>query len=115
VTRPRLSRHGCFLMIHLFLDDSGKEGQSTNPWVCMAGYVADYEPYIALIGKWRQLLAVHGIKELHMKHLIPLDGPYRNLGWDYPKRDAVITDFINAINATPIEVDPIRWTGNGAS
>jgi hypothetical protein len=36
-------------MIHLFLDDSGKESQSTNPWVCMAGYLANQE---ALTEPW---------------------------------------------------------------
>jgi hypothetical protein len=35
-------------MIHLFLDDSGKESQAGNPWVCMAGYLAGYDPLVEL-------------------------------------------------------------------
>jgi hypothetical protein len=46
---PAMSRRGFTLMIHLFLDDSGKESQSTNPWVCMAGYLANQE---ALTEPW---------------------------------------------------------------
>ncbi len=87
-------------MIHLFLDDSGKDGQQTNPWVCMAGYLADYDATVSLIGKWRQLLIAHGIREIHMKHLIPLTEPYKDLRWDSAKRDSVVNDFIQAINET---------------
>lgn len=87
-------------MIHLFLDDSGKESSPRMPWVCMAGYLADYEPYVGLLGKWRQLTLRHGIAALHMKDLIPLTGPYKGLGWDETKRDEVICDFISVINET---------------
>jgi hypothetical protein len=87
-------------MIHLFLDDSGKESQPQNPWVCMAGYLADYEPLIGLHGTWRQLMLRHGIQEIHMKQLIPMAGMYQNLGWDHDKRDAVVQDFVRAINET---------------
>ena len=68
-----MARRGLTLMIHIFLDDSGKESQSTNPWVCMAGYLAELEPLVALNGKWRQLLIRHGISEIHMKNLIPME------------------------------------------
>jgi len=67
-----MSRRGLTLMIHLFLDDSGKGSQPQNPWVCMAGYLAGPEALTELIGKWRQLLLRHGIGELHMKQLILL-------------------------------------------
>ena len=100
ITPPSISRRGFTLMIHLFLDDSGKESQPTNPWVCMAGYLADLEPLIALNGKWRQLLTLHGIREIHMKHLIPITGMYAGLGWDAAKRDGVVGDFVRAINET---------------
>jgi Protein of unknown function (DUF3800) len=95
-----LSRRGYFLMLHLFLDDSGKESHQTNPWVCMAGYLADYETVNQLNGKWMQLLIKHGIGEIHMKQLIPISGQYKELGWDVPKRDAVVGEFIQAINET---------------
>jgi hypothetical protein len=87
-------------MIHLFLDDSGKESQATMPWVCMAGYLADYDVTVSLIEKWHQLLITHRIRERHMKHLIPISGPYAKLGWDTEKRDAVVHEFIQAINET---------------
>jgi hypothetical protein len=87
-------------MLHLFLDDSGKESQQTNPWVCMAGYLADDQTLLELYGKWLQLLVRHGISEIHMKHLIPIEGQYGKLGWDAAKRDAVIGEFIQAINET---------------
>jgi hypothetical protein len=87
-------------MIHLFLDDSGKESQAGNPWVCMAGYLAGYDPLVELNGKWGQLLLRHGISEIRMKQLIPMTGMYENLGWDADKRDAVIQDFVQAINET---------------
>jgi hypothetical protein len=98
-------------MIHLFLDDSGKDGQQTNPWVCMAGYLADYDATVSLIGKWRQLLIAHGIREIQMKHLIPLTEPYKDLRWDSAKRDSVVNDFIQAINETRMagSVWPSRW------
>ena len=99
---PTLSRSGYYLMLHLFLDDSGKESQPTNPWVCMAGYLADHQTVMALYGKWAQLLLRHHIREIHMKDLIPMTGQYGGLGWDAAKRDAVVGDFIRAINETPM-------------
>jgi Protein of unknown function (DUF3800) len=87
-------------MLHLFLDDSGKESQQTNPWVCMAGYLADHQTLLGLYGKWSQLLIRHGISEIHMKQLIPMTGQYKNLSWDVSKRDGVIQEFIEAINET---------------
>jgi hypothetical protein len=35
-----------------------------------------------------------------MKEMVPLSGLYRNLGWDHDKRDAVIQEFVQAINET---------------
>jgi hypothetical protein len=87
-------------MIHLFLDDSGKESQSTMPWVCMAGYLAEYDATVSLNQKWYQLLIKHGIRELHMKQLIPIVGQYQKLGWDAKKRDSVVGEFIQVINET---------------
>jgi hypothetical protein len=85
-------------MLHLFMDDSGKESQQTNPWVCMAGYLADHQTLLELYGKWSQLLIRHGISEIHMKQLIPMTGQYQKLGWDTATRDSTVGELIKAIN-----------------
>lgn len=89
-------------MVHLFLDDSGKESQSTMPWVCMAGYLATHDAFMALSEKWIGLLVKHGISQIHMKELIPMEGEYKKLGWDTKKRDDVVNEFVDAINETPM-------------
>src|ERR1700730_6317379 len=43
------------------------------------------------------MLLKHGISGLHMRQLIPIEGEYKERGWDVPKRDEVISDFISAI------------------
>lgn len=103
-------------MIHLFLDDSGKESQATNPWVCMAGYLAGYDAMVGLIEKWQQLLMKHGIREIHMRQIIaiPLTGMYAHLNWDQTKRDEVLCEFVRVINETPmsgvgVAVDVAAW------
>lgn len=112
---PAMSRRGFTLMIHLFLDDSGKESQPQNPWVCMAGYLVGIEALTELIGKWRQLLLRHGISEIHMKQMIPLTGMYAHLGWDHNKRDDVVREFVQVINESKmsgvgVAVEMPAWT-----
>lgn len=97
-----LARKGHFLMIHLFLDDSGKESQATMPWVCMAGYLIGHDAQLSLYEKWFALLVKHRISEIHMKQLIPIEGQYKRLGWDVPTRDAAVDEFVTAINETPM-------------
>lgn len=84
-------------MIHCFLDDSGKDGQSSNPWVIMAGYLLGFDAVVNLNEKWLQLLMKHRISEIHMKDLIPLVGMYVKLGWEIPKRDEVLQEFVQVI------------------
>lgn len=116
VVPPALARRGLYLMIHLFLDDSGKESEPTNPWVCMAGYLCGWEPMVELNSKWQRLLLRHGIREIHMRQIIaiPLTGMYSRLDWDQAKRDDVICEFVQAINETPmsgvgVAVDVAAW------
>ena len=66
----------------------------------MAGYLADHQTLLKLYGEWSQLLIRHRISEIHMKQLIPIVGQYEKLGWDIAKRDAVLDEFIEAINET---------------
>jgi hypothetical protein len=105
---PSLVERGRVVMLHCFLDDSGKDSAPSNPYVCMAGYLADLDALTGLIQKWLQLLVKHGISEIHMKDLIPISGQYKNLGWDIPKRDSVLDDFIQVIQET-------RLTGVGVA
>lgn len=93
-------RQGYFLMAHLFLDDSGKESQAAMPIVVLAGYLAQNDVLESLDQRWLQLLIKHGIREIHMKQLVPMSGIYKNLGWDDNHRDAVVGDFIQVINET---------------
>jgi hypothetical protein len=88
--------------LHCFLDDSGKEGHQSNPYVVLAGYFGEREAWATLQTKWAQLLLKHRISALHMKHLIPLEGEYKRLGWDMEKRDAVVTEFIKEIQGASI-------------
>jgi hypothetical protein len=101
-------------MVHCFLDDSGKEGQETNPYVCMAGYAMTSATVQDLADKWVPLLNKHQISEVHMRNLIPLSGPYKSLGWDIEKRDAVLADFIEVVRKLPmlgvgVAVDMEAW------
>jgi hypothetical protein len=90
-------RCGVLPVIHCFLDDSGKESQPTMPVVTMAGYFAQLDALNSVYQKWAQLLLKHGIPGIHMKELIHLSGTYKDLGWDIPKRDVVLNDFIGVI------------------
>src|ERR1700730_2967548 len=63
----------------------------------MAGYFAQMDALNSVHQKWALLLLKHGIPGIHMKELIHLSGTYRDLGWDIPKRDVVLNDFIGVI------------------
>jgi hypothetical protein len=53
--------------------------------------------------KWGQLMMKHGVG-IHMRELVGLRKPYE--GWDIPKRDAVLAEFIDVIR-------DVRMTGVG--
>lgn len=111
---PAMEPKGLVLMIHLFLDDSGKESDAGMPWVCMAGYLATVDQLLALNQKWVSLLLTHGVHEVHMKKLIPLGGMYEPLGWTKQKRDEVLADFVQAINKSQmvgvgVAVETAAW------
>lgn len=82
-------------MAHAFFDDSGKFADTD--FVCIAGYIAHDSAWEELCQKWGMLLLRHNIPFIHMKDLIPLRGPYENLGWDIAKRDEVLREFIDVI------------------
>ena len=89
-------------MLHCFLDDSGKESSTAMPWICMAGYVAEFDALVSLNTRWVQLLIKHDISEIHMKDLIPIEGEYKQRNWDKDKRNDVLGDFLQAIRETSL-------------
>jgi len=101
-------------VVRCFLDDSGKEGDSSNPFVCMAGYLAE-EPFWDIFQRaWAQRLLKYNISQVHMRDLIPLQGEYKELGWDYAKRDGVLREFIGLIKGSNlvglgVGVDANAW------
>ena len=104
----------CLMPIRAYFDDSGKESTPTEPFVCMAGYLADDSFWLQNATRWRQQLLRHGISCVHMRDLIPMQGEYKNLGWDGAKRNAVLGDFINIIKQTQlvgfgVGVDARAW------
>jgi hypothetical protein len=101
-------------MIYGFFDDSGKENQSGNPYVVMAGYFGSLESWLELSRQWIDLLIKHGVSGIHMKVLIPISGEYKERGWDLPKRDAVMAEFLHVLHQAKmtgigIAVDTEAW------
>jgi hypothetical protein len=89
-------------MLHCFLDDSGKDSQPTNRWVCIAGYLVGSDAIRTLNEKWFSLLMRHQVLEIHMRDLIPVQGEYKRLGWDQNQRDVVLNECIGIIRETPM-------------
>jgi hypothetical protein len=87
-------------MLAGFFDDSGKESNPRGEFVCLAGYVAGDMGWTDFVALWGQLLLKHGIPYLHMKDFVPLQGPYKQLGWSISKRNEVLSDFIAVIKDT---------------
>lgn len=102
-------------MIHCFFDDSGKESDMGNPFVCIAGYMAIGDDWWTMLSNaWGHQLFRHGLTWLHMKDFMQGQGEYAALGWDWPKRKAVIEEFIKIIKGTQIigfgvAVDAEAW------
>jgi hypothetical protein len=81
------------LMLEGYYDDSGKENDGT--YVCLAGYLAPNDSHwTPFVEKWRHLLVLHGLEELHLKTFLRVA---EKKGWDKPKRDAVLSDFIDVV------------------
>jgi hypothetical protein len=87
-------------VIRGYFDDSGKESLPTGQYVCMAGYLADSGFWELFASGWRHGLLQHRISAIHMKDLIHFQGEYKKLGWDAPKRDEALKDFISVIHVS---------------
>lgn len=97
---PWNNERGLRLVLVGFFDDSGKESNVNSPYVCMAGYLADDGLWAQFTLRWQRQLLRYGISNIHMRSLIPLQGDYKDLGWDTEKRNAVLADFIKIIRET---------------
>jgi hypothetical protein len=83
-------------VIEAYFDDSGK--QAASPYVCIAGYLADYSYWTPFVMQWRHLLWKHGISALHMNELMTGNGEFSSIEWKH-KKDAVVSEFIEVIVA----------------
>jgi hypothetical protein len=97
------------VVIEAYFDDSGKESDHTHRFVVLAGYMSgDWTP---LYRSWRSLLIKHGVPHVHMKDIL---GIAKSKGWDVPKLNVVLREFITAIkeaNLTGfgVAVDANEW------
>ena len=102
-------------VIHCFFDDSGKESDQGNPYVCIAGYMAIGDGYWTLLSNaWGHQLFRHGLSWLHMKDLMQDQDEYAALNWDWPTKRSVLEDFIKIIKGSQIvgfgvAVDAVAW------
>jgi len=91
------------IVIAGFFDDSGKESETTNPYVCIAGYAASGRTWNYFNELWAEALFRNDISWIHMKDLMPMQGEYKQLKWDIKKRNEVLSEFTNIIKATALE------------
>ncbi|HLX86540.1 MAG TPA: DUF3800 domain-containing protein [Terriglobales bacterium] len=102
-------------MIHCFFDDSGKESEANNPFVCIAGYMAVGDDWWTMLSNaWAHQLVKHGLPWVHMKEFMNDQGDYRPPEWDWPKKKAVLEEFIKIIKGCQIigfgvAVDAVAW------
>lgn len=80
-------------------DDSGSG--NTN-FICIAGYAALDDDWNLFGDEWAMCLAKHSLPYLHMKQFVPMREPYRNLGWDFAKRNEVLCEFAELIKRRAI-------------
>jgi hypothetical protein len=98
------------VVIECFFDDSGKESDPSHRFVVLAGYMIGGD-WGGFYGAWRHLLIRHGIPSIHMKEIL---GIARNKGWDIPKLNDVLREFIGVIKEAKligfgIAVDAAEW------
>jgi hypothetical protein len=102
-------------VIHCFFDDSGKESDQGNPYVCIAGYMAIHDAWWThLANGWGNQLFRHGISWLHMKDFMQNQSEYAALNWDWPKKKSILEEFIAIIKASQligfgVAVDAVAW------
>lgn len=86
---------GSTIFVHVFADDSDSFG--ATGFICLAGYIATDERWLAFQDVWEDTLNRHGLTHIHTSDFLAGQGPYASLGWDYPKRLSVLQEFMNII------------------
>jgi hypothetical protein len=106
-------------MMLAYFDDSGKFAESD--YILLAGYLSDDKSWEEFTREWRGLLIQHEIPYVHMRDLVPLQGPYKKLAWDKDHRDDVIRQFIAVIRrnvfmgfGVAVDAKYLRKMGNDA-
>jgi hypothetical protein len=100
------------VVIEAYFDDSGKESDHTHRFVVLAGYMAaEGLPWNRFYQAWRHLLLRHGLPHIHMKDIL---GIAQAKGWDIPKLNEVLREFIAAIKDAQligfgVAVDANEW------
>ncbi|MGD1018237.1 MAG: DUF3800 domain-containing protein [Verrucomicrobiia bacterium] len=84
-------------IVDAFFDESGH--YADTDFICLAGYVAEDDGWLAFCKDWRERLRVNDIPYIHMKELMRPDGVYRGKGWSEAHRDDVLSEFITKIQA----------------
>ena len=82
------------LMLEAYFDDSGKEADKSNRFVCIAGYLSLARCWEAFNRKWGGLLDKHQLPELHMKHWKTVT---KQKAWTDQRASAVLNDFVDVI------------------
>jgi hypothetical protein len=87
--------------MYCFCDDSGKESETKNTIVVMAGYLfpnmAALPPFEA---HWKALLLRLGISWMHLKDFMQDQGEYAQFANDWPRKKATLEAFSNIIKIT---------------
>lgn len=105
-------RGGQRVVIEAYFDDSGKESDASHRFVVLAGYMAsEGMPWQRLYQAWLHLLIRHGLPYIHMKEIL---GIAKQKGWDIPKLNSVLSEFITAIKEAQligfaVAVDANEW------
>jgi hypothetical protein len=83
-------------MLRAFFDDSGKESDSGNRFVCIAGYIAIEGCWNMFTEGWNHQLLKHGMSSLHTKDFM-VDKTI-----DWPTKRKILDGFINVIKASQL-------------
>lgn len=99
------------LMLEAYFDDSGKEADKSNRFVCIAGYLSLARCWEAFNRKWGGLLDKYKLPELHMKHWKTVT---KQKAWTDERASAVLNDFVDVIRESNIwgfgvGVDAHQW------
>src|SRR5262249_16775551 len=85
--------HWRFAAVFAYFDESGKFRDSD--FICIAGFVSDDARWNVFAEQWDRLLKAYKIPALHMRHVMPLKGPFE--GWDREQAKKMLGEFIDII------------------